>query len=101
MVYYPIWVVRYRYKGRGYFLTVDGITGQALSGRAPGDPLYQALALAGGASAGGIIAGLGAMFAIRMDSWEIAVAAIAIGIGLLYGAYRFFRFGSERVQEEK
>lgn len=101
MIYYPVWVVRYKYKGRGYFLTVDGITGKDLSGRAPGDPLYQALAMAGGASAGGIIAGLGTFFAIRMDSWEIAIAAIIAGIALLYGAYRFFRFGSERVQEAK
>lgn len=101
MVYYPVWVVRYKYKGRGYFLTVDGITDKPLSGRAPGDPLYQALAMAGGASAGGIIAGLGTMFGLLWDSWAVVAGAIVAGIAILYGAYRFFRFGSERVQEVK
>lgn len=99
MVYYPIWIVRYRYKERGYFLTVDGITNQPLSGRAPGDPLYQALAMACGASASGILAGLGTMFGLLLDSWIIVAGSIIGGIGILYGAYRFFRFGSERVQE--
>ncbi len=37
MVYYPIWVVRYSYNENMYFYTMDGVTGEVISGRAPGD----------------------------------------------------------------
>ncbi len=98
MVYYPVWVVRYNYRNRMYMSTVDGVTGQTMSGRAPGDPLFQSLAVTAGTSLGGIIAALGIIFS--GESAELALGGLAIGVGLLYVTYRFFRHGSEIVEGE-
>jgi LSD1 subclass zinc finger protein len=35
LIYYPLWRARYTYKGRGYGVTLDGVTGKVLSGRVP------------------------------------------------------------------
>ncbi len=41
IVYYPLWIVRYRYRNRMYQATVDGESGDLLYGRAPGNNLYR------------------------------------------------------------
>ncbi len=96
LVYYPVWVVRYDYRDRMYMCTVDGVTGQVLSGRAPGDPLFQSLAITAGTSVGGLITAAGIFFA--QSSGEILIAGVAIGLGVLYLTYRFFRHGSEIIE---
>ncbi|QYZ78039.1 hypothetical protein E2N92_00630 [Methanofollis formosanus] len=37
LLIYPFWVVRYLYADRTYFATVDGVTGDLVAGRAPGN----------------------------------------------------------------
>ena len=96
MVYYPVWVVRYKYRDRMYMDTVDGVTGKVISGRAPGDPLFQSLAITAGTSAGGIIAALGIMLA-EFDG-KLVIAGLVGGAVVLYLTYRFFRHGSEIVE---
>lgn len=96
LVYYPVWVVRYSYKERMYMNTVDGVTGQVLSGRAPGDPLYQALAVTAGASIGGLIAAVGVM--LSSTDTRITIGALVGGLIILGVSYLFFRHGSERAQ---
>jgi hypothetical protein len=96
LLYYPVWVVRYSYQDRMYMDTVDGVTGQVLSGRAPGDPLYQALAATGGASFGGLIAAVGIL--LGTEDARIALAGLAGGVIVLAVSYFFFRHGSERAQ---
>ncbi len=98
MVYYPVWVVRYKYRDRMYMATVDGVTGHSMSGRAPGDPLFQSLAVTAGTSLGGLIAAAGIMFS--GGTAEIAIGGLAVGVALLYVTYRFFRHGSEIVEGE-
>jgi DNA-directed RNA polymerase subunit RPC12/RpoP len=98
MVYYPVWVVRYNYRDRMYMTSVDGVTGQVMSGRAPGDPLFQSLAVTGGTSLGGIAAAAGLIFS--NGSAEIALGGLAVGVAILYVTYRFFRHGSEIVEGE-
>ena len=102
MIYYPVWVVRYNYKERMYMDTVDGVTGQVLSGRAPGDPLFQSMAITGGAVAGGIVAAGGIIYggAAYADDYRISLVAIGVGLVIMFLAYRFFRHGSERVEGE-
>lgn len=100
MTYYPVWVVRYNYRDRMYMDTVDGVTGQVLSGRAPGDPLFQSLAMTGGTSVGGLIAAAGIILAGSADDWRIALAGVAVGAIILFLTYRFFRHGSEIIQGE-
>jgi hypothetical protein len=36
-IYYPVWRVRYRYQGRLYGVTIDGVTGKVMGARAPQD----------------------------------------------------------------
>lgn len=102
MIYYPIWVVRYNYRDRMYMDTVDGVTGQVLSGRAPGDPLFQAMAVTGGVLFGGLAAVAGILIGNSMDPPDARISLVGIGAGLviLFIAYRFFRHGSEIVQGE-
>lgn len=100
MIYYPIWVVRYNYRDRMYMDTVDGVTGQVLSGRAPGDPLFQAMAVTGGVFFGGLAAVLGILGGDSMDDMRIGLVGIGVGLVILFIAYRFFRHGSEIVQGE-
>jgi len=100
MIYYPVWVVRYSYHDRMYMDTVDGVTGQVLSGRAPGDPLYQSLAMTGGAVLGGLISAAGIIYGGSVDNTEIAAGGMIAGLVILGLTYVFFRHGSERVEGE-
>jgi hypothetical protein len=98
MAYYPVWIVRYTYRDRMYMTTVDGVTGQVLSGRAPGDPLFQSLAITAGTSVGGLAAALGIILSGVAD--ELAIVGLIAGGAILYITYRFFRHGSEIVEGE-
>lgn len=100
MIYYPIWVVRYNYRDRMYMDTVDGVTGQVLSGRAPGDPMFQSIAVTAGTFFGGLAAVAGILGGDSMGEPKIALVGVGVGLAILYLAYRFFRHGSEIVQGE-
>ena len=104
IIYYPIWIVRYSYLDRMYLNTVDGMTGKVLSGRAPGDPLYQSLAITAGSAVGGIASGAGLLITALAGAGEnsayFVVGGFAIGGAILYATYRFFRQGSEIVEGE-
>jgi len=96
LLYYPVWVIRYDYKGKMYFLTVDGVTGQVLSGRAPGDAMWQSLAIGTGATIGGVLAGLapvGGSIDGRLGGLLFLLGIIIFGV-----SYYFFRYGSEIVE---
>lgn len=97
LVFYPVWVARYTYKERGYFATVDGVTGKVLSGRAPGDPLKQAIIGTIGSGAGGVLAGVGVRFLIGGSEGPGAGLLVA-GIVILAAGYWFFRHGGQIVQ---
>jgi hypothetical protein len=99
MTYYPIWVARYTYSGRTYFATLDGVAARSLSGRAPGDPLYQSLIGVGGAAGGGLLTGVSA--AGLVYGWgEAAIVGVVIGIVVFVAAFMFFRHGSEITEGE-
>jgi hypothetical protein len=97
-MYYPVWVIRYSYRDRMYMDAVDGVTGTVLAGRAPGDPLYQSLAITGGTSIGGLIAAGGILAGSGSSSWEIMAAGVVVGFIVLVVTYLFFRHGSEITQ---
>ncbi|HJK76353.1 MAG TPA: hypothetical protein O0X03_01890 [Methanocorpusculum sp.] len=97
LLYYPYWIVRYQYRERDYFVVLDGVSGDPVSGRAPGDQTYQALAAGLGAGFGGLFAGLGVAYAVFSNS-EYALAGLSglvIGLILVLAGYWMFRFGSE------
>jgi hypothetical protein len=97
MIYYPVWVVRYDYKDRMYLLTVDGVTGTPLSGRAPGDALFQSLAVTAGTSIGGLAAA-GGVIATSETGSELGLAGVIFGLFALGATYYFFRHGSEIIE---
>ena len=47
VVYYPLWVVRYRFRERAYQILVDGEDGSIAYGKAPGNDFYRAAILVG------------------------------------------------------
>lgn len=100
MIYYPIWVVRYNYRDRMYMDTIDGVTGQVLSGRAPGDPMFQSIAVTAGTFFGGLAAVGGILGGDYMDDYRVTLVGVVAGLVILFLAYRFFRHGSEIVQGE-
>ena len=97
LLYYPFWVIRYEYKGKMYFLTVDGVTGKVVSGRAPGDSLWQALAIGTGATFSGILTGLAVPGALYINI-RLGILLFIAGIMIFLWAYSFFRHGSEIVE---
>ncbi|NLI73942.1 MAG: hypothetical protein GX369_04130 [Euryarchaeota archaeon] len=97
MIYYPIWIVRYTYQNYAYFVTIDGITGQVLSGRAPRDPLYQSLAVTLGTSAGGLTSAGGIISSISYQS-EVGIAGVILGLIILGITYLFFQHRSEVIK---
>lgn len=100
LIYYPLWVVRYLYRGRSFQVVVDGFSGEVLYGKAPGNVLYRAALLVGGM-------GLGAFLAIDVPyflltnlsgddgdaSFAILAGAFIAGVGLMFAGYQTFRHG--------
>jgi hypothetical protein len=101
LVYYPLWVLRYLYRGRAFQVVVDGVSGQVLYGKAPGNTFYRAAALVLGMAAGAFIAidvSTILLYLVSDDSDGIlALLAISFlgGLGLMFWAYRAFRYGEE------
>jgi hypothetical protein len=96
LVFYPIWIVRYKYSGRMYFATVDGVRNEVLSGRAPGDSLWRSIAMTLGMAIGGF--GTGAILSAGAMSnlpGEVIAIVIVVCLVIAGGAYYFFRMGGE------
>ena len=45
LIYYPLWIIRYRFENRSYQILVDAEDGSLVYGKAPGNDLYRALTL--------------------------------------------------------
>jgi hypothetical protein len=99
LVYYPLWMFRYTYRGRSFQVAVDGFSGEVLYGKAPGNTLYRALVLVGGMAAGAFtgitIPGLILSAGSHNDKGNgtFALVLFAAGMGLMYTGYRKFRYG--------
>jgi hypothetical protein len=97
LVYYPIWIVRYRYMGRLYFATVDGIGGAVLSGRAPGRHFWRSVVLVAGTVVAGFGSAMGLWYAKAMSEqplFGIAIVLISLAIGAIISG-QFFRMSPE------
>lgn len=99
LVYYPLWVIRYQYRSRAFQVVVDGVTGQVLYGKAPGSVGYRAAVLVGGMASGAVLAiDVPALMLSSMsgsdDDFPLAIAlgAFVLGLVLMFGAYRTFRY---------
>jgi len=96
LIYYPLWSLCYRYRGRAYEMTVDGRNGLVHSARAPADNRARLAALL--ASYAGLAVGL----ALSVSAWEswgelrepAAYAALAVTVAAS-GVYWRFRLVRE------
>lgn len=103
LVYYPLWVLRYLYKGRAFQVVVDGYTGKVLYGKAPGSTLYRAIVLIAGMIAGAFLSVdlSSAAFALAFQMEDDGVGTLLViggglflaGLGIMVAAYRKFRYG--------
>lgn len=103
LVYYPLWVVRYLYKGRSFQIVIDGHSGEVLYGKAPGSTFFRSLALVGGMAVGAFVAiDVGAAIAYASlflgeedGAGGVTVAGVVFmtGIGMMIWGYRSFRYG--------
>jgi hypothetical protein len=105
LVYYPLWVLRYLYRGRSFQVVVDGYSGQVLYGKAPGNTFYRAAVLVGGMALGALVGVDGSALALYLlgrsdgDGGEgvvfAALALVGAGFTLMAAAYRKFRYGEQ------
>ena len=102
LVYYPLWVMRYLYRGRVFQVVVDGYSGKVLYGKAPGNTLYRAGVLVAGMALGAFVAIDAAAFFISSsgnsssdNAIGAGIFAFIIGLGIMLAAYRAFRYGEQ------
>jgi hypothetical protein len=101
IVYFPLWVIRYQFRGRTYQVVVDGYSGKVLYGKAPGNTFYRAAILVAGMAAGAFVAidvpalMLSASSNNNDNSLGFLIVAFALGLGLMYMGFRRFRYGEE------
>jgi hypothetical protein len=108
LVYYPLWVARYEYRKRNYQVVVDGVRGQVLYGKAPGNVFYRAAALVVGMALGNLSLVNGTLLVTRVLSEDVEGEALAIlllpigvGLALILAGYRAFRYGEEVEEIQK
>jgi len=99
LVYHPLWVLRYLFRGRAFQVVVDGISGDILYARAPGNTLYRAATLVFGMALGAFLAIDGPVFVVYNsnddDILMLALALLVVGFGIMFYAYRTFRHGEQ------
>lgn len=105
LVYYPLWVLRYAYRGRAFQVVLDGYSGQVLYGKAPGNAIYRAAVLVGGMALGAFVAvdasSLAWYAAFRSEGDNssslvfIGLALVGIGLGVMWKVYNAFRYGEQ------
>ena len=96
LLYYPVWRVRYRHRGRVYELAVDGVQGTLLRGTAPRDVAAVAAAAAAGLGLGALGLGRWLRWVAGADGVGPAflLAALAGGL-LLWISRRWVKSGGE------
>jgi hypothetical protein len=109
LVFYPLWVGRYSFKGRTYQVVVDGLRGNVLYGAAPGNLLYRAAMLVFGMALGTALLvnlPLSALYSYVSQLRSVKFDEICFGLFLLawlmelgrrfvQGAYTVFRDGEQ------
>lgn len=91
LIYYPLWILRYRFDDRSYQILVDAEDGSLVYGKAPGNDLYRALSM--------VLSQAAALFVattlIRLIGVNMGgLAAVgAMALGAMWWGWRKFRHG--------
>lgn len=98
LVYYPLWIVRYRYQDRLFQVVIAGESGKVLFGRAPGNIMLGAITLVLGMA-------IGAFMFVALPSYSLtsftlfslnAVLMIAfpvVAVALVITSLKWFHLG--------
>jgi hypothetical protein len=73
LVFYPIWTLRYSYHGQAYSAIVDGVTGDIVAGRAPGDYTLMHVGVAVGLLVCAVVATLAIYVIMSLLLWKLYV----------------------------
>ncbi|NLG72175.1 MAG: hypothetical protein GX495_09070 [Chloroflexi bacterium] len=101
LIYYPLWVLRYLYRGRAFQVVVDGYSGKVLYGKAPGNTIYRAAVLVASMAVGALLAVDAPAFLLWASDGDseglisFAFILLLIGLALMYVGYRRFRYGEQ------
>ncbi len=96
VIYYPLWVVRYRFRERSYQALVDAEDGSLAYAKAPGNDLYRALMGVGSQAAACFIATTALQWAAKGDvdnPLALIVGAGAAALFVLAWGFKRFRYG--------
>lgn len=103
LVYHPLWVLRYLYRGRSFQVVVDGYSGSVLYGKAPGNTLYRAAMLVLGMAFGAFVSVDVTVLLLYIignssdsgDAFWLVLLSFLFGLGVMFAAYSSFRFGEQ------
>ncbi len=101
IVYYPLWVLRYKFRERNYQVVIDGMSSKLLYGRAPGSTLYRVSMFVGSLMIGNLILTTSARAYFGSDSNEIFIVGAIAGAALILFGFFKFRYGGEVVDGGK
>ena len=96
VIYYPVWVVRYRFRNRSYQLLVDAEDGTLAYGKSPGNDLFRAVMLVG-SQALALFFGTTALQLVGGSPAGLLVIGAATILALVWG-WRRFRHGGVVVE---
>lgn len=100
VVYYPLWVIRYKFKERDYQVVVDGLANKLLYGRAPGSTLFRVSMFIGSLMAGNLLLTTSLRY-YSTDSNNLLIVGALAGIALIIYGFLKFRYGGEVVEGKK
>lgn len=95
VVYYPFWMVRYRFHNRSYQAVIDAESGELAYGKAPGNDLFRALVFTGASAAACFLATTGVQwtFSGDVDGCGPLIFCLLAAGGLFFWGWRAFRYG--------
>lgn len=97
LVYYPMWVIRYGFRGRTYQVLVDAEDGGLAYGKAPGNHLWRAFCLVASCAGAAFVGTTVLQHAdalLRSDDGLKGLGLIGLVLaGTIYWGYRQFRHG--------
>ena len=96
VIYYPLWIVRYRFRNRSYQILVDAEDGSVAYGKSPGNDFYRALMLVG-SQALALFFGTTALQFVAGSPVGMLVIGAATILALVWG-WRRFRHGGVVVE---
>lgn len=100
VVYYPLWIIRYKFKDRNYQVVVDGLSNKLLYGRAPGSTLFRVSMFIGSLMLGNLILTM-SLKNYSGDSGDTILILALAGVALIIFGFMKFRYGGEVIEGRK